>query len=74
MEGPCCSGIIALDISHMKDGDRAGFSAFNGDAGLLSVEMEGNQKYLTMSTNIVSLRDSDKAVLSVKKKKKSVLS
>lgn len=70
MEGPCCSGIIALDISHMKDGDRAGFSAFNGDAGLLSVEMEGNQKYLTMSTNIVSLRDSDKAVLSVKKEEK----
>ena len=67
MEGPRCSGIAALDISHMKDGDVAGFSAFNGHSGLLSVVVEGNKKYLTMNTNIVDLRNSDKAILGVEK-------
>lgn len=65
MEGPQCSGVVALDVSHMKDGDVAGFSAFNGDSGLLSVIAEGGKRYLTMSTNVVDLRDSDKAVMGV---------
>ena len=65
MEGPQCSGVVALDISHMKDGDVSGFSAFNGDSGLLSIIAEGNKRYLTMSTAVVKLRDSDKAVLGV---------
>lgn len=65
MEGPACSGTISMDISHMKDGDVAGFSAFNGDSGLLSIIMDGNKKYLTMSTNVVELNDSDKAILKV---------
>jgi hypothetical protein len=29
----------------MKDGDVAGFSAFNGDSGILSVVMEGGKIY-----------------------------
>ena len=58
MEGPKCRGIVALDVSKMKDGDVAGLSAFNGDAGLLSVVMEGQKKYLVMSTNSVSFDDS----------------
>ena len=70
MEGPRCSGIAALDVSHMKDGDVAGFSAFNGHSGLLSVVVEGNKKYLTMNTNIVDLRNSDKAILGVEKSEK----
>lgn len=70
MEGPQCTGSVALDISHMKDGDRAGFSAFNGDAGLLCVIAEGGKKYLTMTTNVVDLRGSDKAVLNVKAEEK----
>ncbi|MDR0982752.1 MAG: glycoside hydrolase 43 family protein [Culturomica sp.] len=65
MEGTACSGVVSMDISNMKDGDVAGFSAFNGDSGLLSVIMEGNKKYLTMSTSVVELRDSDKAILKV---------
>ena len=28
MEGPMCSGSVKLDLSKMKDGDCAGFSAF----------------------------------------------
>jgi beta-xylosidase len=64
MEGPKCRGIVSLDISKMKDGDIAGFGAFNGHAGLLSVIMEGDKKYLTMSTNVVDF-DGSKAVRSV---------
>lgn len=55
MEGPKCSGSVSIDVSKMKDGDVAGFSAFNGHSALLSVIIEGNKKYLTMSTNVVNL-------------------
>lgn len=64
MEGPKCSGMVAIDLSNMKDGDVAGFSAFNGDAGLLSVVMEDNKKYLIMANNSVQL-DDRKAVVQV---------
>lgn len=65
MEGPQCQGVVSLDVSHMKEGDVAGFSAFNGHSGLLSVISDGKKKYLTMSTNVVDLRNSDKAILNV---------
>jgi beta-xylosidase len=64
MEGPKCSGVVSMDISKMKDGDIAGFSAFNGNSGLLSIILEGKKKFLTMSTNVVEL-DNNKAVRSV---------
>ena len=70
MEGPECSAIVSLDVSQMKDGDVAGFSAFNGDAGLLSVIAENGKRYLTMSTNVVSLSNSDKAVTGLKVEEK----
>ncbi|MBP1639542.1 MAG: glycoside hydrolase [Bacteroidetes bacterium] len=66
MEGPKCSGVVALDVSKMKDGDVAGFSAFNGDAGVLSVVMDGDKKYLIMAGNSVALDNSTKAIESVK--------
>jgi beta-xylosidase len=66
MEGPKCSGVVALDVSKMKDGDVAGFSAFNGDAGVLSVVMDKNKKYLTMAGNSVSLDNSTDAIRGVK--------
>lgn len=69
MEGPKCSGVVSLDLSKMKDGDVAGFSAFNGDAGVLAVVVEGSKKYLTMTTNSVSL-DNAKAIKSVKVEEK----
>ena len=50
MEGPKCKATVSLDISNMKDGDVAGFSAFNGHSGLLSVVKEGDAKRLVMST------------------------
>lgn len=70
MEGPQCSGVVTLDISNMKEGDVAGFSAFNGDAALLSITMENGKKCLTMSETSVSLDSSNKAVLGVKNEEK----
>jgi beta-xylosidase len=71
MEGPKCSGIVSFDISKMKDGDVAGFSAFNGNSALLSIVAEGDKKYLTMSTNVVELDNTSKAVLKVEKEEKA---
>lgn len=65
MIGPKSSGIVSLDLSNMKDGDIAGFSAFNGHSGLLSIIKEGDKKFLIMATNVVDLDKSTKAVLSV---------
>ena len=66
MEGPKCSATISLDVSHMKDGDVAGFSAFNGHSGLLSVVKEGDAKRLVMSTNVVNFDNTpNKAIASV---------
>jgi beta-xylosidase len=70
MTGPKSSAIVALDLKGMKDGDVAGFSAFNGDSGLLSVIKEGNQKFLTFSTNEVSLDNKTKAITGVRKEEK----
>jgi len=71
MEGPVCSGVVALDISKMKDGDVAGFSAFNGHSALLSVVREANKKYITMSTNVVELDNKTKAILDVQGEEKA---
>ncbi len=65
MEGPKCRGIVSLDISNMKDGDVAGFSAFNGDAGILSIVKTENKYYLLMTTNSVELDPTTKSVLNV---------
>jgi beta-xylosidase len=70
MEGPKCSGIVSLDVSKMKDGDVAGLSAFNGDAGVLQVVMEGNKKFLVMASNSVLL-DNNKAIKSVNAEEKA---
>lgn len=45
-----CSGRIAIDVSHMKNGDRAGLSAFNYYGGLIEVIKENNSYKLSMAT------------------------
>ena len=65
MEGPTCSGYIAMDISKMKDGDCAGLAAFNGDSGVLTVKKQGKKSILEMSEQKVSLTDREKAVTNV---------
>ena len=70
MAGPRCSGVVAMDVSRMKDGDVAGFSAFNGLAGVISVVQEGKKRSLVMSTQSVSLSEKDKRVTDVEVKEK----
>ena len=48
-EGPHCMGVVALDVSHMKDGDRAGLSAFSAQAGVLAVVKEDGRLFLSMT-------------------------
>ena len=68
MEGPTCSGFVCLDLSKMKDGDRAGLTAFNGDSGVLTVKKNGKKLTLEMSEQKVSLTDREKAVTDVDEK------
>ena len=42
-------GTVSLSLGGMKDGDRAGLSAFNGDSGVLTIEKNGNKLSLVMS-------------------------
>ncbi|WP_435925751.1 family 43 glycosylhydrolase [Paenibacillus sp. DYY-L-2] len=46
--GPESSGTIAIDVSHMKDGDVAGISAFQKNYGFVGVKMEGTEKSVVM--------------------------
>jgi len=68
MEGPMCRGSIALDMSHMKDGDCAGLAAFNSDTGALVVKKKGCSLTLEMNDLTVELSPKDKEVLSVGEK------
>ena len=65
MEGPQCDGSILFDCSKMKDGDCAGFCAFNGDSGVLTLKKKGKKMFLEMSEQGVSLTDREKAVTKV---------
>lgn len=62
MEGPECSGIVKMDISHMKDGDIAGFSAFNGDAGVVKIVKDGKKVFVVADSQNVELTDKEKRV------------
>lgn len=68
MEGPRCEAVVSFDISAMKDGDVAGFCAFNGDAGILALSCEGDKKYLNMKSEVVSLSDEKKEVTGIDRK------
>lgn len=65
MEGPSCTANISLDMSKMKDGDCAGFAAFNGHSGVLRVKRNGKKYTLTMTEELVNLTNKEKAVESV---------
>ncbi len=49
MAGPRCEGTTCLVLDGMKDGDRAGLAAFNGDSGVMSVEKDGGRLSLVVS-------------------------
>jgi beta-xylosidase len=46
--GPECSGAIALDVTHMKDGDFAGLAALQKRYGFVAVKMSGAAKSVVM--------------------------
>lgn len=51
-EGPSCSGIIKMDVSHMKPGDCAGLSAFQYKYGNIGVRVtDSGEKKVYMATN-----------------------
>ncbi|WP_370526821.1 glycoside hydrolase 43 family protein [Bacteroides sp. 51] len=64
--GPKSGATVSLDLSGMIDGDVAGFSAFNGHSGTLSVRMEGNKKTLVMTEDVINFdpvdREKDKII------------
>ena len=68
MEGPQCSAYIVMDYSNMKDGDCAGFAAFNSDSGVLTIKRVGKTYYLEMSEQKVELSDRNKEVTNVDEK------
>ena len=68
MEGPQCSGAVCLDLSKMKDGDRAGLAAFNSDTGALTIKKQGKKLTLEMSEQTCQLTDRDKVVESFDEK------
>lgn len=57
MVGPCCEGVVKLDVRDMNDGDRAGFAAFNGDTGSVGVEVDHGARYIVMRSLSVKLGD-----------------
>jgi beta-xylosidase len=46
--GPECSGTVALDVGHMKDGDFAGLAALQRRYGFVGVKMAGEAKSVVM--------------------------
>ncbi len=66
MEGPTCEATVAIDLRNMKEGDRAGFSAFNSDATLLAIRKSGGRLYLSMDEEKVKLSNDIKAITNVK--------
>lgn len=66
--GGTCSDTICIDARKMKDGDLAGFAAFNGDSGILTIKKEKGQYTLVMSEESVRLSNDTKAITSVEAK------
>ena len=46
--GPECSGVTAVDVSHLKDGDIAGLVLLQKNYGLVGVKADGGTNYVLM--------------------------
>ncbi len=75
------TGEVCVDGGEMKDGDRCGLAAFNGDSGVLTVEQNGNQRVLTLTEqnsvfvqprNIGDVKVKELATVTLKKKQTKV--
>lgn len=74
MEGPKCSAYIEIDFSNMRDGDRAGFAAFNGHSGIMTIEKENGNTWLTVTQTQVNLTQKEHLVSSVDTQEKARIS
>ena len=68
MQGPTCSGAIKVDISKMKDGDCAGFAAFNDETRAWIIKKQGSRTVLELADLSVKLSQKDKEVTEVNEK------
>lgn len=66
--GPTCSDYICIDASKMRDGDRSGLAALNGDSGVLSICRDGNKWRLVFTEENVALSSAKKEITDVKVK------
>lgn len=57
MGGPECTGSVCIDVANMKDGDRCGLAALNGDSGVLRIIKKGGKLYLQLTEENVTLDD-----------------
>lgn len=62
MFGPESADTICLDVRRMKDGDKAGFAAFNGDSGIMTISKEGKKTFLTMTEESMVLNERKQVV------------
>lgn len=63
--GPVCSDTITIDASKIKDGDRVGLSAFNGDAASVYVKKDGKKTILVYQEESVQLSNDKKEITSI---------
>ena len=68
MEGPKCTGSVALDMSKMKDGDIAGLAAFNDHSAVMAIKKVGKKLTLELSDQQVRLTQREKKVEKVEVK------
>ena len=65
MMGPTSSTDVLLDVSHLQEGDRAGLSAFNGDAVQLVITRCEGQLLLTVEESSARMEGPDQRVADV---------
>lgn len=63
MMGPKTSAVIRMDVKGMKDGDQAGFCAFQNNAALVAVVCEKGKKYVVASTDSIEMEAKDHRVV-----------
>lgn len=66
--GPTCGDTVVVDARLINDGDQVGLSAFNGDAGVFSIQREGSQYFLVLTEENVNLTNATKEITNVTKK------
>ena len=63
MAGPACTGVVKMDVSGMKDGDRAGLAAFQSDSAVLQVAMDGGKKRIVMTEERMKMDSRTRTVI-----------